>query len=233
MQLGKGLLKTILVVGLPLMLVSCSLFSKPQPLPEIVQLNILILGQSNGTPSATWERFSERLAEHQIGVYIINAARGGTRLVVEPKEWLPPNGESFLFAMDLYEKHRLPWPEIDFIFWHQGEGDAANLFTNWEAEYSKGLNILFDELEYRISGDWRVIAALLTGPTNAPKGAVAGINRAIRKSSFVDRTLDLSDLALKDGTHFEDPSAVGDRWADAVLADLNWPATQSLASWPE
>ena len=222
MRLCLRLAKAMSFVGLLLVLTSCTLFSRPEPpLPEVHQLNILILGQSNATPSATWERFSEMLAEHQIGVYIINAARGGTRLMVEPKHWLPPNGEAFLEAMDLYEKHRLPWPRIDFIFWHQGEADAANLDFNWEETYSRGLNILFDELSTRIHGDWKAIAALISGPTNAKAGAVRGINAAIRKSVFFDRTIDLSDLELFDGTHFADPDLVGEKWAKAVLQELN------------
>lgn len=207
----RGLVSTLfLVLSLVPAISSCG-FEFP------TQINILILGQSNATFATVWERASEVLASRSIGIYTINGAQGGTRLVAEPANWLPPNGDAYRFAMAIYEKHRLPLPEIDFILWHQGEGDARNLQSNWQAKYSAGLTQLITQLKADVSGNWYFVSALLHKSLNAPEQAIKGINNAIINHPDVDRVVPFDDLILFDHKHFESPELAGERWAQTIL----------------
>lgn len=194
--------------------VSCSL-----QLPS--QINILILGQSNAMYASTWERLSEVLASRSVGTYLIYGAQGGTRLVADPAEWLPPDGEAYLIAIELYRQYRPPLPEIDFILWHQGEGDASNLAADWEAQYSAGLTRLIDSLENDVFGDWQFISALVHKDHKASAEAIIGINSAIANHPKVDLAVSFDDLSLYDNVHFESPALVGEHWANAILELLS------------
>lgn len=213
--------RAVLVVLVVLALLGASACSRV----AVKQINVLVLGQSNAMHPEIWESFTYWLADARIGAYVINAAQGSTRLVVNPRHWQPPDGEAYLEAIARYEA--LKSPVIDFVLWHQGEADVKNLKSDWEQEYARAFNEVIVGLDKDIRGAWVLIAAQICSPNFVSPEAIEGVNSAIRNHPRVSMVVDFSDIKLKDdGTHFAEPAKLGKRWAEAVIYFARLPRSK-------
>ena len=175
-----------------------------------------MLGQSNAEHYSVWENFEHELLHEGYLVYLVHAAQGSSRLVAAPQDWMPPHGQSYQRAVDIYLTQQSP--TIDFVIWHQGEGDAAYLKGDWGSSYTNGFETLVKKLDEVILGEWMLLAGSIPIGDYASEQAISEINLVLANNDDVDAFVDFSDIPLKDALHFSDRPEMGRRWAQNVLS---------------